>query len=141
MTYLAPLQHLRQGERVAARSYGCTYVRRYTRDPTSLVYGGLHKGVFEGSIQSRWGRFYVEGARKFFARRTPFHSVMYAAEDAGIPQQGWCGVNGETTRWMQQLAVASERARNTEFKVRITDMYIRGEASTVSKTSDRCRRG
>ncbi|KAH7977093.1 hypothetical protein HPB51_027048 [Rhipicephalus microplus] len=46
----------------------------------------------------------------------PFHSVMYAAEDAGIPQQGWCGVNGETTRWMQQLVFASERARNTEFK-------------------------
>ncbi|KAL1422767.1 hypothetical protein MTO96_021740 [Rhipicephalus appendiculatus] len=54
-------------------------------DPSSRVYGGLHNGVFEGSIQSRWGRFYVEGAHKFFARRMPFHSVMYAAEDAGIP--------------------------------------------------------
>ncbi|XP_075740530.1 disintegrin and metalloproteinase domain-containing protein 10-like [Rhipicephalus microplus] len=95
---------------------GHIYSGEVVGDPSSGVYGGLHKGVFEGSIQSRWGRFYVEGARKFFDRRMPFHSVMYAAEDAGIPQQGWCGVNGETTRWMQQLAVASERARNSEFK-------------------------
>ncbi|KAH6930055.1 hypothetical protein HPB50_008169 [Hyalomma asiaticum] len=85
-------------------------------DPSSRVYGGLHSGVFEGSIQSRWGRFYVEGAHKFFARRTPFHSVMYAAEDASIPHEGWCGVNGETSRWMQQLATASEQARNAVSK-------------------------
>ncbi|XP_049271972.1 disintegrin and metalloproteinase domain-containing protein 10 [Rhipicephalus sanguineus] len=92
------------------------YSGQVVGDPSSRVYGGLHNGVFEGSIQSRWGRFYVEGAHKFFARRTPFHSVMYAAEDAGIPHKGWCGVNSETTRWMQQLAVASERARKPESK-------------------------
>ncbi|KAL3222810.1 hypothetical protein MRX96_049955 [Rhipicephalus microplus] len=64
---------------------GHIYSGEVVGDPSSGVYGGLHKGVFEGSIQSRWGRFYVEGARKFFDRRMPFHSVMYAAEDAGIP--------------------------------------------------------
>ncbi|KAL3222799.1 hypothetical protein MRX96_049944 [Rhipicephalus microplus] len=79
-------------------------------DPSSRVYGGLHDGVFEGSIQSRWGRFYVEGAHKFFARRTPFHSVMYAAKDARMPDAGWCGVNSETSRWMQELAASTELA-------------------------------
>ncbi|XP_065302009.1 disintegrin and metalloproteinase domain-containing protein 10-like isoform X3 [Dermacentor albipictus] len=87
-------------------------------DPSSRVFGGLHNGVFEGSIQSRWGRFYVEGAHKFFARRTPFHSVMYAAEDASMPRAGWCGVRGETARWMQQLAVASAQAQKPVVKAR-----------------------
>ncbi|XP_075550227.1 disintegrin and metalloproteinase domain-containing protein 10-like [Dermacentor variabilis] len=87
-------------------------------DPSSRVFGGLHNGVFEGSIQSRWGRFYVEGAHKFFARRTPFHSVMYAAEDASVPHEGWCGVRGETARWMQQLATASAQAQKPVVKAR-----------------------
>ncbi|KAH7964098.1 hypothetical protein HPB51_027662 [Rhipicephalus microplus] len=86
-------------------------------DPSSRVYGGLHDGVFEGSIQSRWGRFYVEGAHKFFARRTPFHSVMYAAKDARIPDAGWCGVNSETTRWMQELAASTELAEMPSSRV------------------------
>ncbi|KAH7945786.1 hypothetical protein HPB49_015602 [Dermacentor silvarum] len=85
-------------------------------DPSSRVFGGLHSGVFEGTIQSRWGRFYVEGAHKFFPRRTPFHSVMYAAEDASIPHEGWCGVRGETARWMEQLAVASGQAQKSAIK-------------------------
>nr|XP_037279862.1 disintegrin and metalloproteinase domain-containing protein 10-like [Rhipicephalus microplus] len=68
---------------------GHIYSGELIGDPSSRVYGGLHDGVFEGSIQSRWGRFYVEGAHKFFARRTPFHSVMYAAKDARMPDAGW----------------------------------------------------
>ncbi|KAH7964530.1 hypothetical protein HPB51_027233 [Rhipicephalus microplus] len=89
----------------------------HPRDPSSRVYGGLHDGVFEGSIQSRWGRFYVEGAHKFFARRTPFHSVMYAAKDARIPDAGWCGVNSETTRWMQELAASTKLAERPSSRV------------------------
>ncbi|XP_065302011.1 disintegrin and metalloproteinase domain-containing protein 10-like isoform X2 [Dermacentor albipictus] len=90
---------------------GHIYSGTLVGDPSSRVFGGLHNGVFEGSIQSRWGRFYVEGAHKFFARRTPFHSVMYAAEDASMPRAGWCGVRGETARWMQQLAVSARRTQ------------------------------
>ncbi|XP_049525050.1 disintegrin and metalloproteinase domain-containing protein 10-like [Dermacentor silvarum] len=85
-------------------------------DPSSRVFGALHSGVFEGFIQSRWGRFYVEGARKFFARRTPFHSVMYAAEDASMPRGGWCGVRGETAHWMQQLAASTRRTQDAILK-------------------------
>ncbi|XP_075740529.1 disintegrin and metalloproteinase domain-containing protein 10-like [Rhipicephalus microplus] len=89
---------------------GHIYSGELIGDPSSRVYGGLHDGVFEGSIQSRWGRFYVEGAHKFFARRTPFHSVMYAAKDARMPDAGWCGVNSETSRWMQELVASTKLA-------------------------------
>nr|XP_054926467.1 disintegrin and metalloproteinase domain-containing protein 10-like [Dermacentor andersoni] len=78
--------------------------------------GHIYSGKLVGSIQSRWGRFYVEGAHKFFARRTPFHSVMYAAEDASMPHAGWCGVRGETARWMQQLAVSARRTQEATSK-------------------------
>ncbi|XP_049271971.1 disintegrin and metalloproteinase domain-containing protein 10-like [Rhipicephalus sanguineus] len=90
---------------------GHIYSGELIGDPSSRVHGGLHDGVFEGSIQSRWGRFYVEGAHKFFERRTPFHSVMYAAKDASMPDEGWCGVNSETARWMQELAASSKLAQ------------------------------
>ncbi|KAH6930052.1 hypothetical protein HPB50_008166 [Hyalomma asiaticum] len=97
---------------------GHIYSGRLIGDPSSRVFGALHSGVFEGSIQSRWGRFYIEGAHKFFARRTPFHSVMYAAEDASIPHEGWCGLNSETMRLMQQLAASAERVQEPISKVR-----------------------
>ncbi|XP_077564431.1 disintegrin and metalloproteinase domain-containing protein 10-like [Haemaphysalis longicornis] len=80
-------------------------------DPSSRVFGGLHGGVFEGSIQSRRGHFYVEAAHKFFSRGTPFHSLLYSIRDVRMPSaggaHGWCGVRGETARWMSQLAAHS----------------------------------
>lgn len=75
------------------------------------MYGALHDGIFEGGIETIWGRFYVEAATKYFNHTTPFHSVLYSAEDVRFPaydqnhaeQQGWCGVRGDTERWMNSV--------------------------------------
>ncbi|KAK8764378.1 hypothetical protein V5799_033008 [Amblyomma americanum] len=81
-------------------------------EPSSLVYGSLVDGVFHGAIQSPWGRYYVENARRFFPRPKAFHSVLYDARDAHFPDTGapggWCGLRADTERWMD--AVMKSRA-------------------------------
>ncbi|XP_075741725.1 disintegrin and metalloproteinase domain-containing protein 10 [Rhipicephalus microplus] len=76
-------------------------------EPSSHVYGALVDGVFHGAIQSRSGRYYVENARRFFSGPKAFHSVLYDARDARFPDTGtpggWCGVRGETERWMDSV--------------------------------------
>ncbi|XP_077564429.1 disintegrin and metalloproteinase domain-containing protein 10-like [Haemaphysalis longicornis] len=87
------------------------YSGKVVGDPSSYVFGALHGGVFEGTIQTNRGRFYVEPAHSFFPRPTPFHSVLYSIRDVRMPRahgpQGWCGLRGETERWMKQLVAMS----------------------------------
>ncbi|XP_077564433.1 disintegrin and metalloproteinase domain-containing protein 10-like [Haemaphysalis longicornis] len=101
---------------------GHIYSGKLVGEPSSHVFGALHDGVFEGTIQSRSGRFYVEGAHKFFSRLTPFHSVLYSARDVRMPRvdgsPGWCGVRGQTARWMSRLAAGSKLVHPAKRKSR-----------------------
>ncbi|XP_077484519.1 disintegrin and metalloproteinase domain-containing protein 10-like [Amblyomma americanum] len=78
-------------------------------DPSSRVFGALHGGVFEGSIRSLRGRFYVERSSRLFGgqRKPPFHSLVYAENDVRLPngadpERGvrLCGLSGGARRWM-----------------------------------------
>lgn len=86
---------------------GHIYSGELVGEPSSHVYGALVDGVFHGAIQSPSGRYYVESARRFFSGPKPFHSVLYNARDARFPDTGtpggWCGVRGETERWMDSV--------------------------------------
>ncbi|KAL1484656.1 hypothetical protein MTO96_032464 [Rhipicephalus appendiculatus] len=108
---------------------GHIYSGELVGEPSSHVYGALVDGVFHGAIQSSSGRYYVESARRFFSGPKPFHSVLYDARDARFPDTGtpggWCGVRGETERWMDSvmksrasLAASAAAARATHSKVR-----------------------
>ncbi|EEC06974.1 kuzbanian, putative, partial [Ixodes scapularis] len=84
------------------------------RGHNSYVYGALLDGVFEGGIETRWGHFYVDRAAKHFNHLTAFHSVLYSAADVKFPAAGksphrWCGVTGETERWMNKVVEAQSR--------------------------------
>lgn len=78
------------------------------------MYGALHNGIFEGGIETRWGHFYVESAKKYFDHPTPFHSVFYSTKDVHYPSHGpngaeqhaWCGVRGDTERRMNSVLEA-----------------------------------
>ncbi|KAH6936772.1 hypothetical protein HPB50_021363 [Hyalomma asiaticum] len=86
---------------------GHIYSGELVGEPSSHVYGALVDGVFHGAIQSPSGRYYVESSRRFFSGPKPFHSVLYDARDARFPDTGtpggWCGVRGETERWMDSV--------------------------------------
>ncbi|KAH8026622.1 hypothetical protein HPB51_022597 [Rhipicephalus microplus] len=110
---------------------GHIYSGELVGEPSSHVYGALVDGVFHGAIQSRSGRYYVENARRFFSGPKPFHSVLYDARDARFPDTGapggWCGVRGETERWMDSvmksranLAATAAAQRATQPKQNIT---------------------
>ncbi|XP_077564323.1 uncharacterized protein LOC144179759 [Haemaphysalis longicornis] len=86
---------------------GHIYRGQLVGDRSSHVYGALVGGLFEGSIRTSSGLYYVERALRFFARVQPFHSVLYDARDAHFPSKGgWCGVRGETERWMNDVMKA-----------------------------------
>nr|XP_037278268.1 disintegrin and metalloproteinase domain-containing protein 10-like [Rhipicephalus microplus] len=73
-------------------------------DPSSGVFGALHSGVFEGSIRSRQGNFYMERSRKLFGGRAEpsFHSLMYSEEDVRMPAM--CGLVDDVRTWMDMRA-------------------------------------
>ncbi|XP_065282358.1 disintegrin and metalloproteinase domain-containing protein 10-like [Dermacentor albipictus] len=78
--------------------------------PHSRVFGSLHRGVFEGSIDTGSGAsLYVERARRFFNDTRPYHSVLYSSADVEIPAAAgggsghWCGLHGSTERWMKDM--------------------------------------
>ncbi|KAH9368580.1 hypothetical protein HPB48_009822 [Haemaphysalis longicornis] len=83
------------------------YAGELVGEPSSHVYGALLDGVFQGSIQSAHGRYYVEKAQPYFRRRQPFHSVLYDSRDVRYPARtgagGWCGVTPDTERWMYDV--------------------------------------
>ncbi|KAH9368668.1 hypothetical protein HPB48_004687 [Haemaphysalis longicornis] len=86
---------------------GHIYSGQLVGDRSSHVYGALVGGLFEGSIRTSSGLYYVERALRFFARVQPFHSVLYDARDAHFPSKGgWCGVRGDTERWMNDVMKA-----------------------------------
>ncbi|KAK8780684.1 hypothetical protein V5799_017968 [Amblyomma americanum] len=74
-------------------------------EPQSRVFGSLHGGVFEGSIETGSGHsLYVERAEKFFNDSRPFHSVLYSSADLDFPAGGrWCGLHGRTEEWMMDI--------------------------------------
>ncbi|KAL1419765.1 hypothetical protein MTO96_004679 [Rhipicephalus appendiculatus] len=83
---------------------GHIYSGQLVGDPSSRVFGALHSGVFEGSIRSRQGTFYMERSRKLFGGRTepPFHSLVYSEDDVRIPAV--CGLVDEVRTWMDKQA-------------------------------------
>ncbi|XP_075534887.1 disintegrin and metalloproteinase domain-containing protein 10 homolog [Dermacentor variabilis] len=87
--------------------------------PRSRVYGSLHGGIFEGSINTGSGdSLYVERSEKFFNSSQPFHSVLYSADDVEIPvSRGggpWCGLHGNTEKWMKDVLRRFRRGSRTE---------------------------
>ncbi|KAL3219899.1 hypothetical protein MRX96_005655 [Rhipicephalus microplus] len=78
-------------------------------EPSSHVFGSLHGGIFEGSIDTGSGdSLYVEGSEKFFNNTQPFHSVLYSANDVEVPTSSggggrWCGLHGDTEKWMKDV--------------------------------------
>lgn len=113
-------------------------------EPSSLVYGSLMDGVFHGAIQSPWGRYYVESARRFFSRPKPFHSVLYDARDAQLPDTGtpggWCGLRADTERWMD--AVMKSRATLASKKsVHRNRFQVRRRRDTVARWTSGGARG
>ncbi|XP_050035653.2 disintegrin and metalloproteinase domain-containing protein 10-like [Dermacentor andersoni] len=89
--------------------------------PRSRVFGSLHRGVFEGSIDTGSGdSLYVERARKFFNDTRPYHSVLYSSADVEIPTVAeggsgrWCGLHGSTEHWMKDMLRRYRRASPPE---------------------------
>ncbi|KAL3227018.1 hypothetical protein MRX96_024382 [Rhipicephalus microplus] len=83
---------------------GHIYSGQLVGDPSSRVFGALHSGVFEGSIRSRQGTFYMERSRKLFGGRAEpsFHSLMYSEEDVRMPAM--CGLVDDVRTWMDMRA-------------------------------------
>lgn len=54
-------------------------------EPSTLVHGSIHDGVFEGKIITDQHAYYVENAKHYFPNRTHldygFHSVIYNERD------------------------------------------------------------
>ncbi|KAH7951717.1 hypothetical protein HPB52_011706 [Rhipicephalus sanguineus] len=76
--------------------------------PRSRVFGSLHRGLFEGSIETGSGdSLYVERASRFFNDSRPYHSVLYSSADIEFPtltgggHGRWCGLHGSTEQWMR----------------------------------------
>ncbi|KAH7945529.1 hypothetical protein HPB49_011957 [Dermacentor silvarum] len=89
--------------------------------PRSRVFGSLHRGVFEGSIETGSGdSLYVERARRFFNDSRPYHSVLYSSADVEFPTVGeggrgrWCGLHGSTEHWMRDMLRRFRRASPPE---------------------------
>ncbi|KAH7946235.1 hypothetical protein HPB49_021710 [Dermacentor silvarum] len=92
---------------------GHIYSGQLVGDPSSRVFGALHGGVFEGSIRTRQGIFYVERSRKLFGGRRPvpsFHSLMYSPDDVKVPARDnllngshLCGLAGNVRSWMDAM--------------------------------------
>ncbi|XP_037518187.2 retrovirus-related Pol polyprotein from transposon 17.6 [Rhipicephalus sanguineus] len=89
---------------------GLLYRRNYSPDgkPRSRVFGSLHRGLFEGSIETGSGdSLYVERASRFFNDSRPYHSVLYSSADIEFPtltgggHGRWCGLHGSTEQWMR----------------------------------------
>ncbi|XP_049270198.1 disintegrin and metalloproteinase domain-containing protein 10-like [Rhipicephalus sanguineus] len=85
-------------------------------EPGSRVFGSLHGGIFEGSIDTGSGdSLYVERSEKFFTNSQPFHSVLYSAHDVEVPASHggggpWCGLHGDTEKWMKDVLRRFRRA-------------------------------
>ncbi|KAH7966339.1 hypothetical protein HPB49_015388 [Dermacentor silvarum] len=88
-------------------------------EPRSRVFGSLHGGIFEGSINTGSGdSLYVERSEKFFNNSQPFHSVLYSADDVEIPVSPgggrWCGLHGSTEKWMKDVLRRFRHGSHTE---------------------------
>ncbi|XP_049524983.1 disintegrin and metalloproteinase domain-containing protein 10 homolog [Dermacentor silvarum] len=90
--------------------------------PRSRVFGSLHRGVFEGSIETGSGdSLYVERARRFFNDSRPYHSVLYSSADVEFPTAHLA--HGRVGRKLQAITKASysdEGDRNDTEKIGIS---------------------
>ncbi|XP_064471110.1 disintegrin and metalloproteinase domain-containing protein 10-like isoform X2 [Ornithodoros turicata] len=114
-------------------------------DPRSRVYGALHTGVFEGSIETANGSFYLESARKFLGRPTSFHSVMYSDKDVKFPtnrEKGLiCGLRGRTEEWMNRVLKQYSSPDNDAKLGDSSDHYLWHRRHLLSESNKDQRQG
>lgn len=93
-------------------------------DTDSEAFGSVIGGVFEGTVLTPTGQFFVEKAHHYFPHKThpnrTFHSVIYHEKHVGDPyshhhndgHSSGCGINDEVLQWMhniQNSAVSEEQ--------------------------------
>ncbi|XP_044757253.1 disintegrin and metalloproteinase domain-containing protein 10 isoform X2 [Coccinella septempunctata] len=98
---------------------GHIYHGNLVGEPQTDVFGSVINGVFEGSIITPKGRFFVEKAHHYFPiskhpNRT-FHSVIYHEDHMNDPYEHLhkghspgCGINRDVLQWMHNIQNSAE---------------------------------
>ena len=81
---------------------------RFSGEPDSEAFGSIIDGVFEGSIYSSDGNYYVEKAHRYFPKGSnlSFHSIIYHGNDVSDTYFGGCGVTDDVVQWMDKVQVS-----------------------------------